>query len=163
MAVDPLALLRREHEQILDQLGMLETAVGVRRAGGAVEEQRRTTLRELLSFFTKRVVVHFRRESVLISALCKVLGRSPDECGWLNNLEMEHRVLKAEAVGIARRIGARKTRRTKTDGVDPVGIRAFIQRYRSHLASEERILYLLAERRLTEEQRRRAGHRMLEV
>jgi hemerythrin-like domain-containing protein len=161
--VDPLALLRREHEQILDQLRMLETTVGVRRAGSGADEQRRITLRELLGFFTKRVGVHFKRESVLISALAKVLGRSPDECGWLDNLEMEHRVLKADAAGIARHVSTRKTGRAKTDGVDSSGIRAFIQRYRSHLASEERILFLLAERRLTAEQRRQTGRRMLEV
>lgn len=70
LASDPVALLKREHEMILDQLAIIETAMSSRAAGnGVVKGADRSTRRELFQFFTSRVGVHFRREEVLIAAL----------------------------------------------------------------------------------------------
>ena len=64
---------------ILDQLAMIETTRSPRFAGsGVAKGADRSTLRELLQFFTSRVGVHFRREEVLIAALQRVLGRKQE-------------------------------------------------------------------------------------
>ena len=64
---------------ILDQLAMVETARSPRVAGsGVAKGADRSTLRELLQFFTSRVGVHFRREEVLIATLQRILGRKQE-------------------------------------------------------------------------------------
>lgn len=162
--VDPVALLKREHEMILDQLGMIETTLGPRTVRNrALEEPDRDTLRELLRFFTGRIGVHFKREAVLIAALGRVLGRKREEREQLENLLVEHRVMKADAAGIAKQLNGKAASASRGGDADPFGIRSFVRRYRGHLSCEERILFVLAEMRLTAEQKRRVSHRMLQV
>jgi hypothetical protein len=80
LSADPVALLKREHEMILDQLAVTETAMSPRAAGsGVAKGADRSTLRKLLQFFTSRVGVHFRREEVLIAALQRFLGRKQEQ------------------------------------------------------------------------------------
>ena len=40
LTVDPFALLKREHDMILDQLAMIETAMSPRSAGSGVAKER---------------------------------------------------------------------------------------------------------------------------
>lgn len=168
-AVDPVALLTREHELILDQLRMIETIVGPqgmgpsRRGNHVLTEPDRRTLRELLRFFTSRVGVHFKREAVLITALGRTLRRNRQEREWLDNLLEEHRAMKADAAGIAKCLAGKPERTARTKGDDVCGLRSFLRRYRGHISCEERILYVLAEKRLTDEQKLRVSHRMLQV
>ncbi len=160
-AVDPVALLKREHEMILDQLRMIEAILGPRSVGRCRAEPDRETLRELLRFFTSRVGVHFKREAVLITTLRRVLGRTPEAGDQFNTLLLEHRVLRAEAVGIVKKLGGKIP--SSGNGADPYGIRSFVRHYRGHLACEERILYVLAAMRLTADQKLRVSRRMLQV
>lgn len=165
--VDPVALLEREHDMILDQLRMIETAVasGVRkgRCAGSTVLAYRDTLRDLLLFFTDRVGIHFDRESVLISALSRSLGPKREECGRLQGLEDEHRALKADASAIIKKLNGKAVSLSRTERADPFGIKTFVRRYRAHLSCEERILYVLADMRLTNEQKQRIRRRMLQV
>ena len=70
LTVDPVALLKREHAMMLDQLAIIETAVSPRAAGnGGAKGVDRNTVRELRQFFTRRVGAHVRRDEVLIAAL----------------------------------------------------------------------------------------------
>ena len=74
LTVDPVALLKREHGKILEQLAMIEMAMSPRSVGrGAATD--RITLRELLQFFTGPVEVHFKREGVLVGDLQRRFGR----------------------------------------------------------------------------------------
>lgn len=165
-AVDPVALLKREHEMILDQLRMIEAILGPRSAGRRRAENRpepdRETLRELLRFFTSRVGVHFKREAVLITTLRRVLGCKPEERDQFDTLLLEHRLLRADAAGIVKKLSG-KAARASASGADPCGIRSFVRQYRGHLACEERILYVLAAMRLSAEQKLRVSRRMLQV
>ena len=162
--VDPVALLKREHDMISDQLHMIERAVtsGVRRKR-ALAPPDRETLRDLLRFFTDRVGIHFDRESVLISALSRSIGPKREECGQLEGLKDEHRALKADASAIIKELNGKGACLSSIERADPFGIKTFVRRYRAHLSYEERILYVLADMRLTNEQKRRISHRMLQV
>src|SRR3990167_2062034 len=100
-SVDPVALLQREHAMILEQLVMIETTIGPRSARrGALAKADRSTLRELIKFFTQRVGVHFKREAMLITALRRILGRKPEERNQFQGLLDEHRMLKADASAV---------------------------------------------------------------
>jgi hemerythrin-like domain-containing protein len=162
--VDPVALLKREHDMISDQLHMIERTVtsGVRRKR-VLAPPDRETLRDLLRFFTDRVGIHFDRESVLISALSRSIGPKREECGQLQGLKDEHRALKADASAIIKELNGKGACLSSIERADPFGIKTFVRRYRAHLSYEERILYVLADMRLTNEQKRRISHRMLQV
>ncbi len=77
LTVDPVALLKREHEMILDQLAVIETAKSPRAAGSGVAKGAEHS-GGTIQFFTSRVGVHFRREEVLIAALQRVIGRTQE-------------------------------------------------------------------------------------
>lgn len=152
---------------ILDQLRMMEAAVapGVQkgRCAGSTVSAYRDTLRDLLLFFTDRVGIHFDRESVLISALSRSLGPKREECGQLQGLKDEHRALKADASAIIKKLNGKAVSLSSAERADPFGIKTFVRQYRAHLSCEERILYVLADMRLTNEQKQRICRRMLQV
>jgi hemerythrin-like domain-containing protein len=172
IAVDPVALLRREHGMILDQLAMIETAMSPRSGGsGVAKGTDRGTLRELLQFFTGPVDVHFRREEVLVEDLQRILGRKGEDQEQFKSFLDEHRMLKADTAAVMR-----KLKRKRADGRDSAALknlgglrtlnaelRGLIGRYRGHISCEERMLFVLAEMRLTAEQKRRISRRMLQV
>nr|MBI3613298.1 hemerythrin domain-containing protein [Nitrospirota bacterium] len=141
-----------------DHLHMIETTIAPRAARSRVlAEPDRRTLRELFRFFTDRVEVHFSREAVLMAALGRSFGQGQTARKRFEGLRREHRRLRTDAAGIMKALNG------KSSGADPLHIRSFIQQYRTHLSYEERILFVLAELRLTAEQRLRISHRMLEV
>ncbi|NOS79507.1 MAG: hemerythrin domain-containing protein [Nitrospira sp.] len=172
ITVDPVALLKREHGMILDQLTMIETAMSPRSGGsGVATGTDRVTLRELLQFFTGPVDVHFRREEVLVEDLQRILGRKVEDQEQFKSFLDEHRMLKADATAVMR-----KLKRKRADGRDSAAskklgglrtlnaeLRGLIGRYRGHISCEERVLFVLAEMRLTAEQKRRTSRRMLQV
>ena len=172
ITVDPVALLTREHGMILEQLAMIETAMSPRSVGsGVATGTDRGTLRELLQFFTGPVDVHFRREEVLVADLQRILGRKQEDQEQFQSFLDEHRMLKADATAVMR-----KLKRKRADGRDSAGLkklgglrtlnaelRGLISRYRGHISCEERMLFVLAEMRLTAEQKRRISRRMLQV
>jgi hemerythrin-like domain-containing protein len=170
-AIDPVALLKREHGLILDQLAMIEAAMGPRAVGrGTAKETDRTTLRELFRFFTGPVEVHFKREEVLVRDLQRVLGRKEEGQEQFQSFLDEHRTLKADAASVMRKLGRRRAD-GQASSVKTLGglrtvnaeIRALIRRYREHIACEERLLFVLAEMRLTAVQKRRISRCMLQV
>jgi len=170
--VDPVALLKREHGMILGQLAMIETAMSPRSSGsGAAMGPDRSTLRELLQFFTGRVGVHFKREEVLLADLQRILGRKQEDQEQFQSFLDEHRILKTDAAALMRRLrGKRADGRDSavSGGLGGLGtlnaeLRALICRYRGHISCEERVLFVLAEMRLTAEQKRRISRRMLQV
>lgn len=172
ITVDPVALLKREHGMILDQLAMIETAISPRSVGsGVAKGTDRDTLRELLQFFTGRVVVHFKREEVLVANLQRILGRKQEGHEQFQSFLDEHRMLKADATAVMRRL--RGKRADARDSAVPgnlgglrtlnSALRALIRRYRGHISCEERMLFVLAEMRLTAEQKRRISRCMLQV
>lgn len=161
--VDPVALLAREHQVILDRLHLIELAVAPRAAARGTAILDRTTLRELLDFFTDRVSVHFKREAVLISALSRALSGGGNGREGFESLLAEHRALKAEALRLAGRLEERRGRAAGAEAAALARIKAFVRHYRTHIAWEERILFVLARVRLTDEQRARIGDRMLAV
>jgi len=172
ITVDPVALLTREHGMILEQLAMIETAMSPRSVGsGVAKATDRGTLRELLQFFTGPVDVHFRREEVLVADLQRILGRKQEDQEQLKSFLDEHRMLKADATAVLR-----KLKRKRADGRDSAALKSFgglrtlntelralISRYREHISCEERMLFVLAEMRLTVGQKRRISRRMLQV
>lgn len=170
-AVDPMALLKREHRMILDRLVMVETAMSdpSTRTGG-VKRTNRETLRELLTFFTGPVDVHFKREAMLVDHLRKTSEGKQEEEQYQSFLE-EHRALKADAMAVKRRLARKQDREQDTAAATGSGglraltaeLQALIARYREQIACEERLLFALAEMRLSAEHRRRIGRRMLQV
>lgn len=170
--VDPVALLKREHKGIRDQLGMIEAVIGLRRertrAAGSrtrseADEADLDTLRELFRFFTGPVGVHFAREKVLIAALNRTLARGREERKQLEKILLEHRALKADAAGILKQLSRKIASGATGDAIDRSGIRSFSQHYRGLISCEERILYVLAELRLSAEEKQRVSSRMLQV
>ena len=110
LTIDPVALLKREHGLILDQLAMIEAAMGSRAVGrGTAKETDRTTLRELFQFFTGPVEVHFKREEVLVGDLQRVLGRKQEGQKQFQSFLDEHRTLKADAAAVMRKLGRKRT------------------------------------------------------
>ncbi|TAJ26781.1 MAG: hemerythrin domain-containing protein [Nitrospirae bacterium] len=164
MVPDPLHLLKREHEVMLDHLRMIETTIAPRTTRSRVTaEPDRRTLCELFRFFTDRVSIHFSREAVLMVALSRSFGQEQTARKRFEGLRREHRELRADAAGIMKALNGKSSGASGVAGTDPFRIRSFIQRYRTHLAYEERILFVLAELRLTVEQRLRISHRMLQM
>jgi len=171
VAVDPMALLKREHRMILDRLVMVETAMSdpSTRTDG-VKRTNRETLRELLTFFTGPVDVHFKREAMLVDHLRKTSEGKQEEEQYQSFLE-EHRALKADAMAVKRRLASKQAGEqnaaatTRSGGLRTLtaALQALIRRYREQIACEEQLLFALAEMRLTAEQRRRIGRRMLQV
>ncbi len=157
---------------ILDRLAMVETAMSPCSSGsGTVKRTNRETLRDLLEFFTGPVEVHFKREEMLVDDLRRVLGRRQEEKDQFQSFLEDHRALKADATAVMKQLA-----RKRTDGQDVAGpkacgglrtltedLHALIRRYRELIACEERLLFALAEMRLTDEQRRRISRRMLQV
>lgn len=173
MVPDPILLLKREHEMILDRLRMIETAIapragdsllrGMQRVRRAATERDRRTLRELVRFFTDQVGVHFSREGVLIATLSRTLGERQKARGRFQALLREHRELQADALEIMNALNKKAPDGPTRGGADPFGLQSFIRQYRAHLSCEERILFVLAGTRLTAEQRLRMSRRMLQV
>lgn len=172
-SVDPVALLQREHAVILEQLVMIETTIGPRTRGRAVlTETNQNTLRELLRFFTRRVSIHFKREEMLITALRRIFSRKPAEQNQFQSLLDEHRMLKTDAAAVMKKLNA-QGKEENGDALLPernggcrtleAALRTFARRYRGHLSCEERILFVLADMRLTAEQKQRISRRMLQV
>ena len=157
---------------ILDRLAMVEMAMSPRSVGsGTVKRTNRETLRDLLEFFIGPVDVHFKREEMLVDDLRRILGRKQEEQEQFQSFLDEHRALKADATAVTRQLA-----RKRTDGQDGAASKAFgglrtltgelhalIRRYRVQIACEERLLFALAEMRLTAEQWRRISRRMLQV
>lgn len=164
MMPDPLHLLKREHELILDHLRMIETTVApsLLRHHAPTEPEWKT-LRELFRFFTGRVAIHFNREAVLMAALGRSFGRERSARQQFEGLRREHRALRTDAVAIRKRLKERTAAASEVADIDPCRIRSFVQRYRAQLSCEERILFVLADLRLTAEQRRQISHRMLQI
>ncbi|HQV10135.1 MAG TPA: hemerythrin domain-containing protein [Nitrospira sp.] len=172
IVVDPVALLKREHRMILDRLLMVETAMSSRSVrGGAVQRTNRETLRELLEFFTGPVDVHFTREAMLVGSLRRILGREQEAPEQFQGFLDEHRALKADAAAVMSLLAGKRaggldaTASTSFRGWRTLTgqLNAMIRRYREQIASEERLLFALAEMRLSAEQRRRISRRMLQV
>ncbi len=170
--VDPVALLKREHGMILNQLAMIELAIRPGSVGGgAGKGTDRTTLRELLQFFTGPVEVHFKREEVLVGDLQRSLSRKQEGHEQFQSFLDEHRTLKADAAAVMRKLGRKRAASRDAAAVKTLGglrtlnaeIRTLIRHYRGHIASEERLLFVLAEMRLTAEQKRRISRCMLQV
>ena len=67
LTVDPVALLKREHDMILDQWAMSDTAMSPRFAGRGVAKG-----------VTSCEGVHFKREEVLIAAIQRILGQKQE-------------------------------------------------------------------------------------
>ena len=173
-SVDPVALLQREHEMIREQLAMIETTIGTRSVRrGVLTKTNRNTLRELLRFFTRRVSIHFKRESMLIAALRRVLDWRHDERNQFQSLLDEHRMLKADASTLMKKLTAKEKDADgglsllpeQNNGFRTLAaeLRTFVRRYRGHLSCEERILFVLADMRLPATQKQRVSHRMLQV
>lgn len=172
-SVDPVALLHREHKLILEQLNMIEATIGPQSARrGVLTKASRNTLRELLAFFTRRVGVHFKREAMLITTLTRILGRKSGQRNQFQSLLEEHRLLKADASAVMKKLIALEKAGSGSSLLPEqhkglrallADLRSFVGRYRSHLSCEERILFVLADMRLTEEQKLRVGHHMLQV
>lgn len=172
ITVDPVALLKREHGMILDQLAMIETAMSPGFVGsGVAKGTDRGTLRELLQFFTGPVEVHFRREEVLVADLQRILGRKQEDQEQFQSFLDEHRMLKADATAVMRKLKRKRADGRESAALKNLGglralnaeLRALIRRYREHISCEERMLFVLAEMRLTAEQKRRISRRMLQV
>lgn len=172
ITIDPVALLKREHEMILDQLAMIETAMSPRSVGsGEAKGTDRGTLRELLQFFTGPVEVHFKREEVLVVDLQRILGRKQEEQEQFQSFLDEHRTLKTDATAVMRKLRRKRAAGRNSAAVKNLGglrtlnaeLRALIRRYREHISCEERMLFVLAEMRLTAGQKRQISRRMLQV
>lgn len=157
---------------ILDQLAMIEMAMSPRSVGhGAAKGTDLATMRELLQFFTGPVEVHFKREEVLVAELQRIRGRKQEGQEQFQSFLAEHRTLKADAAAAMRKLvreqaGGRDSAAVKTLGSRRTlnaELRALIRRYRGHIACEERLLFVLAEMRLTVEQKRRVSRCMLQV
>lgn len=157
---------------ILNQLAMIELAIRPHSVGGgAGKGPDRTTLRELLEFFTGPVEVHFKREEVLVGDLQRSLSRKQEGHVQFQSFLDEHRRLTADAAAVMRKLGGRRAAGRDATAVKTLSglrtlnaeIRALIRRYRGHIASEERLLFVLAEMRLTAEQKRRISRCMLQV
>lgn len=157
---------------ILDQLTMIEAAMSPRSVGrGKTKGTDRATLRELLQFFTGPVEVHFKREEVLVGDLQRILGRKQEGHEQFQSFLDEHLTLKADAAAVMRKLGRKRADGQGSAAVKTLGglrtlnaeIRALIRCYRGHIASEERLLFVLAEMRLTAEQKRRISRCMLQV
>lgn len=157
---------------ILDRLAMIETAMSPRAVGRSpAKGTDRATLRELLQFFTGPVDVHFAREEVLVGNLQRVLGRKQEGQEQFQSFLDEHRTLKADAAAVMKKLGRKRADGPDSAAVKTLGglrtvnaeIHALIRRYREHIACEERVLFVLAEMRLTAEQKRRISRCMLQV
>ena len=172
LVVDPLALLKREHQMILERLAMIEAAMSsCSSGGGTVKRTNRETLRDLLEFFIGPVDVHFKREEMLVRDLRRILGREQEAKAQFQSFLEEHRALKADATAVMQQLARKRADCRRTEGAQACGglrtlteeLHALIRRYREQIACEERLLFVLAEMRLTAEQRRRISRRMLQV
>lgn len=159
---------------ILEQLAMIEATMDPRSGRrNVLTKANRNTLRELLTFFTKRIGIHFKREAMLIEALRQIHDRKREERNQFQSLLDEHRMLKADASAVMKKLTAQEKEPDGGQALLPernnglrtlaAELRTFIRRYRGHVSCEERILFVLADMRLTAGQKQRVSYRMLQV
>lgn len=151
---------------------MIEMAMSPRSVGrGMAKGTDRATMLELLQFFTGPVEVHFKREEVLVGKLQRLLSRKQEGHEQFQSFLDEHQMLKADAAAVMRELGRKRADSqdsaavTTLSGLRTVNVKIheLIRRYREHIACEERLLFVLAEMRLTAEQKRRISRCMLQV
>ena len=148
----------------MKQLRMIEETIGPQPGRAEpLAKPDRDTLRQFLRFFTGRVGVHYKREEALIRVLGRLLGHKREEGEQLQHLLVEHRAMKSDAARIAKTLKGRAGDEPCANGSDPLGLRTFVRQCRAHISCEERVLFLLAEMRLTSEQKTRISHRMLQM
>ena len=143
---DPLALLKNDHKALLGQLGILERF-----------ERKQEEIATLLKTILRDCTVHFKREAILFNALDEKLntgGRS------LHPLIQEHRELKKHITRLIKQL-------TPSNGVSklPMTIRQDLRKltndFRAHIQHEEKVVFLLAETRLSNKSQLSVFRKML--
>ena len=143
---DPVALLKNDHKALLGQLGILERF-----------ERKQEEIATVLKTILRDCTVHFKREAILFNALDAKLstgGRS------LHPLIQEHRELKKHVTSLLKQL-------TQSNGVSklPTTIRQDLRElthdFRAHIHHEEKVVFLLAETRLTKKSQLSVFRKML--
>ena len=130
----PVALLKNDHKALLGQLGILERF-----------EREQEEIATVLKTILRDCSVHFKREAILFHALDKKLntgGRS------LHPLIREHRDLKKQVTSLLKQL-TQSTGVSKLPATIRQDLREFATGFRTHIQHEERVVFLLAETRLT--------------
>ena len=143
---DPVALLKNDHKALLGQLGILER-------GDREQKEIVTILKTLLRDCT----VHFKREAILFNALDAKLstgGRS------LHPLIQEHRELKKHATSLIKQL-TQPNGASKLPTMIRQDLRELTHDFRAHIQHEEKVVFLLAETRLTKKSQLSVFRKML--
>lgn len=143
---DPVCLLKSEHVVLLGQLRLLERA----------EETGEETV-AVLRTLIRDSAVHFRREVLLFRALGPKLGSGGRS---LCPLTDEHRALRRNAERLLKDITLPR-KNADTKGGARRRLRQFTRQFRAHIQHEEKVVYLLAQTRLTEQHRSKVAKQML--
>ena len=145
---DPVTLLQHDHTAILAQLRILDRV-----------ESKQQGITTVLKTLLRDCTVHFNREAILFHALDEKLntgGRS------FHPLIQDHRDLKKHVTSLIKQLtpihGASKLpTATRHD------LRELTKDFRAHIHHEEKVVFLLAETRLTKKTRLSVFRKMLET
>ena len=131
---NPVAFLKNEHKALLGQLGILE-----RMEGG------RNEITTVLKTLIRDCSVHFGREAILFNELDTKLGAGGRS---LHPLIKEHRDLKKHAATILKELSQPNRASQGATSIHHT-LREFTHHFRAHIQHEEKVVFLLAETRLT--------------
>ncbi len=143
---DTLLLLRLEHRNLSQLLGLLEDQVSAAAAGAPLDGDLLTLACEYFSDYPDQC--HHPKEDLLYELLSR---RDPGSCAGLKNIAVEHVRLHelTEKLGEA----VRRLREAPQAGQREARevIRDFTRRYRQHMREEEHRFFPLAEKHLSGE------------
>ena len=151
IVVDPIALLRREHDEALAALDRLEAGTKSLETPGA-----RAAIEEAVSFLDDDVRGHNEREE---ECLFPVLERHLPPVGPTAVMRAEHRELWELLAGLKQALGARP--------LDPRSVRmsglAVVDLLRRHIEKENQILFPMSQHLLSPAEMGEVGRGMAEL
>ncbi len=144
---DTLLLLRLEHRNLSQLLGLIEDQVAAADAGAPLDTNLLSLAWEYFSDYPD--LCHHPKEDLVYELLSK---RDPGSCAGLKNLTSEHVRLRE----LTQRFGEAVRRlREYPQAAEPGArevLREFTQRYRQHMREEDERFFPLAEKKLSKDE-----------
>jgi hemerythrin-like domain-containing protein len=143
---DTLFLLRLEHGNLSNLLGLIEDQVALEDAGKRMDQE---LLRLAAEYFCDYPDLCHHPKEDLVYKLLSI--RDPDSCAGLRDLTADHRRLHELAEAFADAVH-RLREESQAPGAAPREVMLqFTQHYRQHMRLEEERFFLLAEERLSKD------------
>jgi hemerythrin-like domain-containing protein len=141
---DTLVLLRLEHQNLSDLLGLIENQVTAADQGAALDMDLLILAWEYFSDYPD--LCHHPKEDLVYDLFSR---RDPGSCAGLRNLIADHARLHKLTADFGEALRHLREDAPTAEPAARAVIREFTQRYRQHMAEEDERFFVLAEERLS--------------